>query len=128
MLLDQNAVLSDAQALSANAASTNVIDLTAKGECVPGSLFFAARTAVAFSGTGNLGVALQTDDNSNFSNAVSLLSVSFPASLLAAAGQILCEVPLPKGLKRYVRAYYTVPNTLSGGSVSCFITDAVNYK
>lgn len=128
MLLDQNTILSEAQSLSANAASTHVMDLTAAGNAVPGSLFFVAHTVTGFSGSGNLGVALQTSDASNFSAYDTLLSGSFPATLVANDGQTLCELPLPKGLKRYVRAYYTVPNTLSGGSVSCFITDGVEQK
>lgn len=128
MLLDQTTVLSEAQSLSASAPSTHVMDLTAAGNCVPGSLFFAVHTVSGFSGTGNLGVSLQTSNTSDFATCDTLLSASFPAALVARNGQTLCELPVPQGLKRYVRAYYTVPNTLSGGSVTCFVTDGVSIK
>ena len=127
MLLDQNAMLSQAQAVSATAASTNTIDLTAAGNAVPGSLFFVAQVDTAFTGEGSLKIALQTSDSSAFSNATELLGTTYSASLLGTAGQLLCAVPVPAGLKRYVRAYYTV-SSVSGGKLTCFLTDGVEQK
>lgn len=127
MLLDQNAMLSQAQAVSATAASSNTIDLTAAGNAVPGSLFFVAQVDTAFTGEGSLKIALQTSDSSAFSNVTELLGTTYSASLLGTAGQLLCAVPVPAGLKRYVRAYYTV-SSVSGGKLTCFLTDGVEQK
>lgn len=124
MLLDQNAVLSEEQAISATAPSTQTMDLTAAGNAVPGSLFFVARVAAAFTGEGTLKIALQTAADSSFTNPVELVGATYGASLLGTKDQTLCAVPLPSGVKRYVRAYYTVSN-VSGGKISCFITDGV---
>ncbi len=124
MLLDQNAVLSEEQAVSATAPSTQIMDLTAAGDAVPGSLFFVARVAAAFTGEGTLKIALQTASDSAFTNPIELLGATYGASLLGTKDQTLCAVPLPAGVKRYVRAYYTVSN-VSGGKLSCFITDGV---
>lgn len=127
MLLDQNAMLSEAQSLSATAASTNTIDLTAAGDGVPGSLFFVVQVDTAFTGEGTLKVALQTSDSSAFSSVTELLGTTYSASLLGTAGQVLCAVPVPAGLKRYARAYYTV-SSVSGGKITCFLTDGVEQK
>ena len=120
-------MLSEAQALSATAPSTNVIDLSAAGNVAPGSLYFVAEVAAAFTGEGSLKIALQTSDTSAFTNPVELAGATFSASLLGAAGQVLCAVPMPIGLKRYVRAYYTV-SSVSGGKITCFLTDGVEQK
>ncbi len=127
MLLDENAILSDAQAISATGPSTQVMDLTAPGNVAPGSLYFVAQVAAAFTGDGSVKVALQTADTSAFTNPVELAGATFGASLLGTAGQILCAVPMPQGVKRYVRAYYTVSN-VSGGKITCFLTDGVEQK
>ena len=124
MLLDQNAVLSDEQTVSATAPSTQTMDLTAAGNAVPGSLFFVARVAAAFTGEGTLKIALQTATDSSFTNPMELVGATYGASLLGTKDQTLCAVPIPAGVQRYVRAYYTVSN-VSGGKISCFITDGV---
>ena len=56
-----------------------------------------------------------------------LAGATFGASLLGTAGQILCAVPMPQGVKRYVHAYYTVSN-VSGGKITCCLTDGVEQK
>lgn len=127
MLLDQNAMLSQAQAVSATAASTNTIDLTAAGDAVPGSLFFVAQVDTAFTGEGSLKIALQTSDSSAFSSATELVGNTYSAAALGTAGEVLCAVAVPAGLKRYVRAYYTV-SSVSGGKLTCFLTDGVEQK
>ena len=128
MLLDKNTILSDAQAITTTAASTNTLDLTAAGNAVAGGLFAVCRTDVAFAGATSVQVSLQTADNSAFSSATTLLSVTFAAADLAAAQKLLMAMALPLGLKRYVRAYYTVTGTATAGKLSFFLTDAVDAK
>ena len=128
MLLDKNAMFSDKQAVTATAASTNTVDMTAAGNAVPGALFAVLRTEDAFAGATSIVFALQTADASNFSSPVTLLSATFNATQLGAANAQLLALPVPAGLKRYVRAYYTVTGTVTAGSFSCFLTDGVDMK
>ena len=128
MLLDQNGIFSEQQAISATAASTNVVDLKAGGNTARGALYFAAVVDAKFTGTtGTLTLSLQTANNSNFSDAVTLFSAPFDMSLLGVDGQLLCSVPMPQGLKRYVRVYYTVSD-VSGGKISAFVTDGAESR
>ena len=128
MLIDQNAVFSDNQTVSETAASTNIVDMTAAGNAVPGALFAVLRTGTAFAGATSIVFALQTADASNFSSATTLLTATFNATQLGAANAQLLALPLPPGLKRYVRAYYTVTGTVTAGTFSCFLTDGVDMK
>ncbi len=128
MLLDQNGIFSEGQSISASAASTNVVDLGAAGNTARGAMYFTAEVDAKFTGTtGTLTVALQTANNSNFSDAVTLVSAPFDMTLLGVDGQLLCSVALPLGLKRYLRVYYTVSD-VSGGKISAFLTDGVESR
>lgn len=127
MLLDQNAVLSDGQQLTATAASTHVIDMGAAGNAVPGALFAVCRAEETFAGLTKLDVALQTSDTENFATVAVLSSVSLAAADLTA-GKVLLAAPVPMGVKRYMRAYYTVTGTGTAGKISFFLTDAVDAK
>lgn len=128
MLLDQNAVLSDGQEITASAASQNVIDLGAAGNAAAGALFAVCRVEKGFTGLTALTVALQTSDTEAFSAPVELASVTPAAAGLGKDGQLIFAAAVPAGLKRFVRAYYTVTGTVTAGSVSCFLTDAVDMK
>ena len=126
MLLDQNGVLSEKQAVTTTAASTNIIDCTAAGNVVPGGLFVVCRVDVAFATLTSLKVAFQTAANENFSDAVELASATFAVAALTKDKQLLA-VAVPAGVKRYLRAYYTVTgDAATAGKVSCFLTDAVD--
>lgn len=126
MLLDQNGVLSEKQAVTTTAASTNIVDLKAAGNFVPGALFVVCRVDVDFATLTSLKVALETDSNSNFSSAVELASASFLAAALTA-NKTLLAVAVPAGVKRYLRAKYTVTGSAAtAGKVTCFLTDAVD--
>ena len=125
MLLDQNTVLSEKQAITTTAASTNVVDLKAAGNFVPGAIFALCRVDVNFAGLTSMKIALETAANSNFSDATELASASFLAAALTANKQVLA-VAIPAGVKRYLRAYYTVTGTATAGKVSFFLTDCVD--
>lgn len=127
MLLDQNAMMSDGQAVTSSAASAHTIDLGAAGNAVPGALFAVCRAEEAFAGLTQLKVSLQTDDDAGFTGAEELLSAAFTAADLGEA-KTLFALAMPVGAKRYLRAYYTVTGTASEGKVSCFLTDAVDMK
>lgn len=127
MLLDQNAMMSDKQAVTATAASVHVIDLGAAGNAAPGALFAVCRVDEAFTGVSQLKVSLQTDDTEAFSAAEELLSATFETGDLGEVKNLFA-LAMPNGAKRYLRAYYTVTGSGSAGKLSCFLTDAVDMK
>ena len=128
MLLDQNAVLSDKQAVTATAASQNVIDMTAAGNAAPGALFAVCRVDEAFAGLTGLTVSSQTSEASAFTAPADLASVTLAAAELGAGGKIVFAAAVPAGMQRYLRTYYTVTGTATAGKISFFLTDAVDMK
>lgn len=128
MLLDQNTILSDGEELTATGASQNMIDLGAAGNAAPGALFVVCRVEKAFTGLTKLEVALQTSDTEDFATPVVLACVTPAAEGFAKNGQTLFAAAVPAGLKRFVRAYYTVTGTVTAGEISCFLTDCVDMK
>lgn len=128
MLVDQNNVFSDKQALRATGASTNTVDLTAAGNAVAGALFVMGHADTAFAGATQVVVAIQTAADSAFTSPVTLASFTLNATALANTKDPLFAAVLPLGLKRYVRAYYTVTGTITAGAISCFVTDALESK
>lgn len=120
MIYDAQTRFSYAQAVTATAASTNVIDLLAAG--IPYGndvalsrdlgifdIYLRIQVVTAFATLTSLKVAVQTDDNSSFSSATTVLETeAIPAASLVAGYQFnINEFPL-KTSERYVRLYYTV--------------------
>nr|WP_292131445.1 hypothetical protein [Mesorhizobium sp.] len=110
-------LLSDAQAITATAASTNTIDLgpiatgivrdIGKGKPIP----LRIQVVEAFNNLTSLTVALQTDDNTGFASAKTVWSqVVVLADLIA--GKVIVPEWIPRGTdERYMRLNYTVTGT-----------------
>lgn len=114
MLLDAQLQFSAAQALTATAVSTNVIDLGAVrqiGVGEPMCIVLAAIVAADFT-TGNetYQVDIQTDDNSAFSSATTLSSTVITAAQLTLGAIRVIAVP-QTGMERYLRLNYTLGGT-----------------
>jgi len=107
MIIDYNLQLSDAQSVTADAASTNIIDLGSDRDIGVGEdMKIALNFDVAMGGTSpTLAVLVQTDDNASFSSATTVLTSRSIAS--AAIGDTLV-LGLPDTNERYVRLYYDV--------------------
>ena len=121
MLIDSTLMLSDKQAVTASAASENIIDQTGAG----GAHRHAAVVAQAdedFAGLTNLKISLQTCADSAFASPVELAAATFALADLKA-GKALLKMALPSGALRYIRGYYTVSGTGTAGKISLFITD-----
>lgn len=129
MIFDQQSILSDAQAITATAASTNVIDLgpiatgivrdIGKGTQTP----LLIQVVESFNNLTSLTVALQTDDNEAFSSAKTVWSeVVVLASL--TAGYVVIPEFIPRGTnERYMRLNYTVTGTApTTGKITAGIT------
>ena len=123
MILDETTLLSDDQAITATAASTNYIDLGAagtpygaaaalerdvgKGNPIP----FLVQVTENFNTLTSLNIALQVDDNTSFSSATTVIDKDIVLADLVAGKQIPLDF-LPKDVnERYARLNYTVTGT-----------------
>jgi hypothetical protein len=127
MIIDYNLQLSDAQSVTADAASTNVIDLGADRDIGPGEdMKIVVSFDVAMGGSSpTLAVQVQTDDNSSFSSASTVLTSRTISA--AAAGDTLV-MGLPDTNERYIRLNYDVGGSSPTMTVSASIVkDAQQY-
>lgn len=131
MILDNENLFSDAQALTASAASTNYIDLqnaySYMGSGKPLYIHLNVDVALTDSGSDStVTVALETDDNTGFSSATSVQTL-FTIAATAAAGTVYKAVIAPGIIsERYLRVYYTMNNgNLTTGSVTCGIVETL---
>lgn len=139
---DAQWVMSDAQAITGSAASTNTIDLTDANHQIgqaAHSLRYRVQVAAAPAGSAtSVDFALQDSaDNSSFADTLLKLSsvavakltagtmvIDAPLPATGGAGQIGGELgdppPGPSPLRRYVQTYYT----LNGGAATGFEVNA----
>jgi hypothetical protein len=122
MIIDNTLVLSDAQAITASAASTNIIDLGAAG--TPYGAGSAVRRDIGigtnipieisvnttFATLTSLTVTLQLDDDVAFGSPTSLaVGAAIPVATLVAGYRFTFPVEIPEGAnERYMRLLYTV--------------------
>ncbi|MDH7974438.1 hypothetical protein QH494_19795 [Sphingomonas sp. AR_OL41] len=140
MIFDSTTLFSNAQAVTATAASTNIIDLGATG-----TVFGAAsaitrdigkgaevpigiRVVEAFNNLTSLTVTVETDDNAGFSSPTTVwTSIGFPVADLVPGARLLLPDEVPVGVsERYVRLKYTVAGTApTTGKITAGIVAAV---
>jgi hypothetical protein len=140
MILDQNALFSDAQAITADAASTNHYDLGEMGVtaynsvqlrrnigkgCYPIPLLI--QVVEDFDALTSLEIIVQTDEDPAFGSAKNVMSVTVPLAELIA-GFISPIDKLPRGIvERYLRIYYNVNGSNpTVGKVTAGIVGAVD--
>lgn len=128
MLIDSLNEYSDAQAVTASAASTDVIDHGAAGETIGEELYLHiyVGTAAAAAGAATVTFALQTDDNASFSSATTLYTSTAIGKAALTANTEVLRVRVPKGRERYTRVYYTVATgPLTAGTFNAFLSPSV---
>jgi len=120
MIIDYNLQFSDAQSVTADAASTNIIDLGSDRDIGPGEeMKIALNFDVAMGGSSpTLAVLVQTDDNAAFSSATTVLT---SRSIAAAAVGDQLVLGLPDTNERYVRLYYDVGGSSPTMTVSASV-------
>lgn len=139
MILDERVLLSDQQAITVDAASTNVIDLMAlgitydqvqlqrklgKGQMIP----FLVQVTEDFAGPDDVTFIFQTDSVENFASPTNVLSITVPLADLVA-GYILPMDKLPREIReRYFRMYYDVGanGPATAGKITAGIVAAVD--
>lgn len=136
MYIDAKTELSDAQAVTSTAISSNVIDLGATntlkdiGTGQDVYLVVSTQTAATDSGSdATLTVTLESDSTANLATSA---TVHFSTGALAfaafsSAGSVLAAVKLPAGnYERYVGVRYTVGSgPLTAGKFDAFLTTDV---
>lgn len=126
MLVDKKLTFSDAQAITAAAASTDVLDFSEARDLGVGEpLYIVVLVDTAFTDSGSnstLSVALETDSSESFTPDATRTLFTFPA--LSAAGTVKISRIGPDDInQRYCRLYYTPNNgDLTTGAVTAFIT------
>lgn len=121
-MLDKTLEFSRAQAVTASAASTNVLDLG--GGNLHHGLYLVVKTGTAFATCTSVTPSIQTSDDSTFSSPETVATLPTFAVASLTASKVLAKVCLPIGLKKYVRMYYTVAGSnATAGTLDAFLTD-----
>lgn len=128
-LIDSRLEFSDAQSVTATAASTNVIDLSQDRNVGPGRvLYVVVHVDVAVGGTSpTYDIDLETDDNSAFSSATVIGSFVQITDTNGTAGAKF-YITIPADNEEFLRLNYTVGGTSPTGTFSAYITDQEPYK
>jgi hypothetical protein len=125
MILDKALQLSNEQAVTASAASTNYIDQLTGGDAYE-PVFAVATVTQDFATLTSLTIDIQTADDAAFTSPITLLSSgAIPVADLKAGAEVF-KARLPFDTHRYVRAYYTVTgSSATAGKVSLNMTKDV---
>lgn len=125
MILDDTLVLSDGQAITADAGSTNIIDLGAAGTPyghaagvrrdigIGTSIPIILHVTEAFNNLTSLTVSVQVDDDAAFGSPKTVAtSAAIPLTSLVAGYKFPFPAEIPEGTdERYLRLYYDVTGT-----------------
>tara|TARA_R110000787_G_scaffold19874_10_gene59164 strand:+ start:4794 stop:5183 length:390 start_codon:yes stop_codon:yes gene_type:complete len=121
---DNDHVLSDEQAVTATAVSTNVVDLGADGNSDGRQmrLIVDCTEAATAAGAATVTFSFETDDNTAFSSATTLASTAAIGKAALTAASRVWELTLPKTVERYVRVNYTVATgPLTAGKFKAYL-------
>ncbi len=124
MILDEQALFSDAQAITETAVSTNVIKVNGdigKGEPVE----VLAQVVEDFEGLTDITVAVQTCDTEAGEYEDLVTTGAIELEKLKAGYKFPLKF-LPIGIKKYLRLNYTVSGSASAGKITAGIVDGSN--
>lgn len=120
-IMDRTGLFSDGQAITATAASTNIIDLGATGTPYGGSALvrdiglgnrvpLVVTVTQSFNTLTSLTISIETDDNAGFSSATTVwTSPAYTLAQLAVGAKYLLPDAIPANVnERYMRLKYTV--------------------
>ena len=124
MFIDALHLMSDSQALTATAASTNVIDLGGDGNVGIGEPMAVVVTVEVAADAANAdetySVALQTDSVEGFGSAVELGTAVITRGTVAGT-KFVIGVPADERADRFLRLNYTLAGTTPSVTVSAFL-------
>ncbi len=110
MLIDNELVFSDSQAITADAVSTNVLDLGAAGRAPGEDLTILAQIDEAFNTLTSLVITVQSATDAAFSTPVEAQAITIALADLTLGAQFDIG-PLLNGTLQYVRLDYDVIGT-----------------
>lgn len=129
MLLDNDLVFANEQAITATAASTNYYDTgplftgnTGRDLGVTSEIYFAISVDVAMTDSGSdstITVSLETDDNTSFASIATVATLVTIPALTAAGTKYFVKVPVATTVpyERYLQIKFTTTNgNLTTGS------------
>jgi hypothetical protein len=130
MIIDSQLLFSDAQAITAAAASTSSVDLGSARDIGLGeNLYVAVTVDVAFTDAGSdstLTVALESDDNAGFASPTSATLLTIPA-LAAVGAKFFARISPDQANQRYIQLRFTPNNgNLTTGSVTAAIVKDID--
>jgi hypothetical protein len=130
MILDKELVFSDAQDETTVAAhaSDNIIDLTTAGDALDSLwLVVAVQTTVTSDGNATVTFALQTDSDSAFGTAETLLATAAIGKASLTAGTQVIRARIPMGCKRHLRVLYTIGTAvLTAGKFDAYLVSGID--
>jgi hypothetical protein len=107
-ILDRQVLLSNSQSVVASDASTDIIDLGSSRDVGAGEeCSVLVQVVETFDALTSLTCALQTSSTEAFSVPVQLTAATLPLASLTAGAKFSIG-PVPGGVLRYLRLYYTV--------------------
>ena len=122
-IMDSQNELSDAQAVTVTAISTDIIDLNTYPQFAGGEdLNLIVDVSTTFAGGTSIRAVLWTDGTTTTTNGQDIISGDVVATANATAGANLLTVNL-KGLtlERYIGVQYVVVGTMSAGKVEAYL-------
>ncbi len=131
MFVDAQNLFSDAQAVTSDAASTNLIDLKAIRDMGTGhDVYIVVLVDVAMtdgSSNSTCAVTIETDDADTFGSATTVQTVGTFAATSAAGTVLVAKLQPSSSWERYIRLKYTMTNgDLSAGSFTAFLTTNIH--
>ena len=131
MILDKTLLLSDEQAVTATAVSTNTIDLSAALRDIgAGEQIYAVVVVdVDFTAAGaaTMVISLITDDAAALSSPTTILSTPAIGKAALTAGRVPIVIPVPPNIaEQYLGLNYTVATgPMTAGKVTAFLAHGV---
>jgi hypothetical protein len=123
MILDEQGLLSNKQAITASAASENILDFGKREIAFGTPVEVYIQIAENFNNLTSLSVSVQTAVDEAFTTPVDLVEHTITLSKLKK-GTVSTIKFLPKGNLGYIRLYYTVTGTApTSGAIFAAIVD-----
>jgi hypothetical protein len=127
MIRDNELTFSNGQTITGAAISSNIVDLGAAKDMVPGRQpWVVAQLTEALTDSGNnssISVIFQTDSLAAFNSATNVQTIGTFATNAAVGAKVVVPVPSVSTQEQYVGLYYDVAGgNFTTGKVTAFIT------
>lgn len=132
MLIDNNLILSSAQAVTATVVSTSYVDQAAQAEATGRALWIEFLINTTFTpNSATVRFEIECDNNTSFSSPQTLFMTGALADTLLVAGYRPARIRMPLGqggvgTERYIQARYTLTGTGVAGKIDCRLVETVS--